>query len=124
MESESKTQRFFNMAKRLSKKATYCHQLGAVVVKKGKPLGFGYNKPNKTSPHSNNQFKNIHAELDAILDCSREELQGASIYVYREHKSGKPANSRPCKYCQMLIKEAGIKKVYYTDDNKFKEYVV
>lgn len=120
----SSSHKFFDMARRLSKKSDYFHQLGAVIVKKNDVLGFGYNKPHKTHPRSNNRFKTIHAELDAIIGLSKDDLYGATIYVYREHANGSPANSKPCQYCQMLIKEAGIKKVCYTDNGEFKEYVV
>lgn len=114
----------FELAKKLSKKSNYCHQLGAVVAKRNKVLGVGFNNPFKTHPRSNNRFKNIHAELDAILGLSKEELAGATIYVYRQHRNGSPANSKPCSYCQMLIKQAGIAKVCYTDNNDYKEYYV
>lgn len=121
MESERK---FFDIAKKLSKKSTYVHQLGAVVVKKRKPVGFGYNQPNKTHPKSNNRFQTLHAELHAILGLTKEDTSGATIYVYREHKNGLPANSKPCEFCQMIIKEAGIKRVCYTGNGKYEEYVV
>lgn len=122
--SSGSTDRFFDMARKLSKKSTYCHQLGAVVVKKRKPVGFGYNQPGKTHPRSNNRFRTMHAELHAIIGLAKEDTMGATIYVYREHKDGSPANSKPCQYCQMIIKEAGIKKVCYTDDGQYKEYEV
>lgn len=122
MESERK---FFEIAKKLSKKSTYVHQLGAVITKKNKIVGMGFNNPYKTHPQSNNDFKNIHAELDAILDVeNKKDLQGSVLYVYREHKNGQPANSKPCKYCKMLIKKAGIKKVYYTNNGTYEEYDV
>lgn len=124
MSTNSQAERFFDIARRLSKKSNYCHQLGAVVVKKRKMVGFGYNKPNKTHPRSGNPFKTTHAELDAILGLAKEDLVGSTIYVYREHKDGSPANSKPCQYCEMLIKQAGIKKVCYTDDGQYKEYIV
>lgn len=123
MESERKN-KFFDLARKLSKKSTYCHQLGAVVAKKNKVVGLGFNNPYKTHPKSNNRFKTIHAELDAILGLAKEDLVGSTIYVYREHKDGSPANSKPCQYCQMLIKQAGIKKVCYTDAGQYKEYIV
>lgn len=122
--STNSTDRFFDIARRLSKKSDYCHQLGAVVAKKNKIVGLGFNQPHKTHPRSNNRFKTIHAELDAILGLAKEDLEGSTIYVYREHKDGSPANSKPCQYCQMLIKQAGIKKVCYTDDGQYKEYIV
>ena len=109
------------MARRLAKKANYTHQLGAVVVKKNRPIGFGFNEPHRTHPKSNNPFNTIHAELAATLGLSYDELKGAEIYVYRELKGGKMAMSRPCKHCMLLLKLANIKKVYYTSDTGYKE---
>jgi deoxycytidylate deaminase len=116
--------KFFKLAKVLSEKSSYCHKLGAVVVKKNKVIGTGYNKPNKTHPKSNNSFKTVHAELDAILKVNAEELNGATIYVYRETKDGLPANAKCCKYCRELLKMVGIKKICYTSDKSFKEEIV
>ena len=124
MSTNSQTDRLFDIARSMSKKSKYCHQLGAVIAKKNKVMSVGFNNPYKTHPRSNNRFKTIHAELDAILGLAKEDLVGSTIYVYREHKDGSPANSKPCQYCQMLIKQAGIKKVCYTDDGKYKEYAV
>lgn len=122
MESESKNKRYFELARKLSLKSNYCHKIGAVVVKKGKILGLGVNNPFKTHPKSTNPFKTVHAELDAILDCDPNELRGATIYVYREHKNGQPACSKPCPHCHELIMRCGIKKVCYTDYGSFKEF--
>ena len=116
--------KYFELAKKLSEKSDYRHRLGAVIVKKNRILGFGWNKPSKTSPHSNNPFKTTHAELSAILNTDRQDLIGSTIYVYRQHADGSPALSRPCQFCQQLIKEAKIKKVCYTDYNNFVEYEV
>ena len=120
MEPDSKI-KFFEIAKRLSKKSTYCHQLGAVIVKKNRIVGLGFNNPKKTHPRSTNLFKTVHAELAAVLSAG-EEVYGADIYIYREHKSGLPANSKPCKFCQKLLEEVGIKNVHYTDEGQFKKY--
>lgn len=106
--------KFFLLAKQLAKKSLYHHQIGAVVVKKNKPIGLGWNKPHKTHPLSRNAFKTVHAELDAILGLSRDELRGADVYVYREYKSGAPATSRPCTHCKELLRSVGIKNVFFT----------
>ncbi len=116
--------KFFEIAKKLSIKAEYHHKIGAVVVKKNKIVGLGFNKPSKTHPQSNHPFKTIHAELDAILDSDKDDLIGATIYVYREHKNGHPASAKPCPHCQELIKRYKLKKVCYTDDGNYKEYAV
>lgn len=111
--------RYFDIARQLSKKAEYCHQLGAVIVKKGKIIGKGFNNPNKTHPKSNSEFKKIHAEFAALQSAGN--CTGADIYIYRETKDGSMALSSPCKYCVILIKKAGIKNIYYTDSGYFKK---
>ena len=40
-----------------------------------------------------------------------------SIFTYRELKNGKPACSRPCIACMALIKDLGIKNIYYIDES-------
>ena len=40
-----------------------------------------------------------------------------SIFTYRELKNGKPACSRPCVTCMTLIKDLGIKNIYFIDEN-------
>jgi deoxycytidylate deaminase len=113
--------KFIEMARRLSKKSAYHHKIGAVVVKRRRAIGFGFNKPRKTHPKSTNPFKTVHAELDAIIGLTREELNGAEIYVVRERASGSYGSAKPCQYCEALLKEVGIKVVYYTTDEGIAE---
>jgi dCMP deaminase len=94
--------------------------MGAVVVKKNKVIGMGFNKI-KTHPKSNHPQKMIHAELDAILDCSEEDLIGADLYVFREYKNGEWACAKPCKHCQELISLCGVKNVFYTDEGALRK---
>ena len=51
-----------------------------------------------------------HAEARAI----RKADTGSTLYVARVTRDGKWAMSKPCKTCQTLIRNKGIKKVYYT----------
>ncbi len=110
-----KNNRFMEIAKETSKKSSYYHQLGAVVVKKNKPLSVGYNKPHKTHPEAKTPFKTVHAEFDAIKKLSEDELRGATIYVLRNAKSGSRM-AKPCRFCMELIRLVGIKKVVYSSD--------
>jgi deoxycytidylate deaminase len=115
--------KYFCIAKKLAEKSSYHHKLGAVVVFKNKIIGLGFNKPSKTHTRANTPFNTIHAELDAILQAG-DQCRNAEIYVYREYKNGSPANAKPCKYCEELIRLVGIKKVYYTDEGKYKSYSI
>lgn len=111
--------KFFNLAKKLSYKSDYyAHRLGAVVVRGNEIIGVGFNKK-KTHPLSETRFNNIHAELSAILNSGEENLEGCSIYVYRETKHGSPAMARPCEHCIKLLKQVNISKIYYSTERGF-----
>lgn len=115
--------RFLEIAMRESEKSTYDHKLGAVLYKKNRVLSIGYNKPNKTHPKSTTQFKTQHAEFDAIMGLSREDLHGATLLVVRNAKSG-TRMAKPCKCCMSLIEKVGIKKVIFSTNEGFEELIV
>ena len=49
----------------------------------------------------------------AISKCNTD-LTDAKIYVYRENKNGELRMCRPCPACMEIIKERGIRDIYYT----------
>lgn len=109
-------ERIFKIAKELSKKSDHRrYHLGCVLVYKNKIIGKGTNQ-NKTHPKSNHPYHHLHAEVVAILDAKskKNDLKGCTCYIYRESVSGKIGMSKPCKYCQQMLKDHGIKEVYYT----------
>ena len=116
--------RFLMLAKRLLELSEHPeHKHSCIIARGNKIISFGVNK-NKTSPHSRHPHKRIHAELSAILNAKRLDIAGATMYIYREHKNGTTALSRPCPFCLELIKETQIKKICYSDYNGFKEEFV
>ena len=106
------------LAQKLSEKSTMKYQLGVVIFNKSRIINTGYNRwlvvgrPTKSHNHTS-----IHAELDAIVGCSRQELWGSSIFVFRKNFR----LAKPCKSCMKVIEAVGIKTVFYTDDNKIKK---
>ena len=50
----------------------------------------------------------IHAELNALLFCDREDLPGATLYVTRG----------PCYGCLKAIRASGVAKVVFLQDNR------
>lgn len=115
-------QRFFELAKKLSVKSNHPkHQLGCVIVNKNRIVGVGFNKF-KTHTKSNHAFQMLHAEVDALLGVARADLKGCTAYVYRETKDGAPAMSKPCAACEIALKDAGIKTVFYTTDGGFEAF--
>ena len=94
-----------------------------IVSKSGALLSIGVNSYIKTSPLQakwaakvNLPLKqHVHAEVAAIAKLRPEQYKKAyAIYVYRFDNHGRPACAKPCKVCQALIREIGIKRVYYT----------
>lgn len=119
-----RVERYLEMARKLSYFSNHDqHKLGAVVVYKNRVQGFGFNQ-RKTHTKAPNDFKNIHAEWASIMNCGRQDLTDCDIFVFRATKNGVPACSRPCSFCRKFIKEIGIKRVYYSDTNGWKEEVV
>lgn len=114
---------YFNLARVESLKVDFRARIGAVLVKKRKPISIGRNKPKKSHPliYKHDKFKTLHAELDACLGISRHLTIDSSIYTYRELKDGTLANSKPCDMCIAILKELGVKKVYYTHSNGYSE---
>jgi deoxycytidylate deaminase len=101
----------------VSKHSNHRVKVGAVIVKK-KPIGVGFNKCKSHPKYTNDTSKSIHAEISALINCKDNNIEGGSIYVYRETKRGVPALARPCKNCMLQLKKRGIKKVFYTVSNK------
>lgn len=121
---------FFNAAKSVSELSDHKHKLGCVVVLGHRIVSSGKNS--KTKCHKMQALMDkemfgceslgpVHAEVDALrpLIKKRVDLSRATIYVYRKHKDGTPALARPCQRCMRLIKECGIKRIYYTTENGY-----
>lgn len=126
-----KEQRFFNIAKEMSQLSNFSRaRVGAVVISgkrilsascnstKTRPLQFYYNKYRNFEDYKNSNSCE-HAEISALSPLIGKEIEWdkVSIYTYRELKNGKRGCSKPCEACSKLIKELGIKTVYYIDED-------
>ena len=83
---------------------------GAVLVKNGKILSEGVNR--YTTEAHGLRVHSIHAEENALRG-NRKEATGSTMYIARVASYG-PAMSKPCLRCQMLLKNAGVRKLIYT----------
>lgn len=69
----------------------------------------------------------VHAEQNAIISASREQMIGATLYLTGiEMGTGKYVkNAMPCDLCKRFIKNSGIAKVIIRDTRtEFREYNV
>ena len=125
--------KFFRLASKAAASSTYPRiKIGAVIVSGRKLVSIGSNrwrthtKQKKYTPYryilaeeAEGDIGRCHAEMDAIIKAGRNDLQGSSIYVYREDINGLLANCRPCGACMQAIKESGIKHVHYTSGDGY-----
>ena len=128
----NREKRMFNIAKEISYMSNYKRiRVGAVVCEGKTIISTGHNST-KTSPlqHQYNFYRHfndyessspqIHAEINALSRLIGKKgisWDKVSIFVYRELKNGDPGCSRPCPACMALIKNLGIKNIYYIDEN-------
>lgn len=131
MELSKRHKAYFKAAKAMSELSNFKqHHIGCVAVYKHKIISSGCNS-NKTNP-TQKRFNihrfdvdtpaTIHAELSCLLPLiNRRDINfsDVSLYIYREYKNGEPAISRPCASCMALIRQLGIRKLYYSGDNSY-----
>ena len=103
-------------------------RVGAALFAKSTLLSIGFNTYNVTHPDSfrNKEFhRNIHAEHRAIIKRRHYENGNLIMYVWRERFDGTPGNCRPCLNCQIILREAGVKRVRFINaDGKHEEIVL
>lgn len=126
--------RYLDMAKDVSKQSNFPqHRLGAIAIYKGSLLATGCNST-KTSPkqksynrlrgwdvEASNAHNTIHAEMACLSKIRYLDIDFSKVrlYVYREHKNGVKAMARPCPACQKMIRDMGIKEIWFTTENGF-----
>lgn len=113
-------QAFLSVARYFAAKSKANKKHGAVLVRSGSVIGRGYNKdtnnPMFVSPEHIKTHCSRHAEIEAIRNANWN-VDGAILYVARVNGQGQDRNSKPCKYCELVINETKIKKVIYTRDD-------
>ena len=115
----------FRMARIGAKRATGKIKMGAALVDHG--LVVVSSNMIRTSPHVKRvhgyRFENSsHCEwrLFSYTGSVPKKVTG-TVFVYREFANGELAEARPCLYCRNYLSRLGIKRVYYTTNNSYKE---
>ena len=105
-------------------------QFGAIIVRDDEIVATGYNgaprgdenccdvgscwRDRHNIPHGEQYEKcvAVHAEANAIISASRNEMLGSTLYLYGFEGFDRPIdNPEPCIMCNRLIKNAGIDHV-------------
>lgn len=91
-------------------------KVGAILVKKGNIISFGYNGTPKgfenecECEQGNTKDSVLHAEANAITKVAKTSYSSKGAVLF--------TTLSPCVQCSKLIIQAGIKRVYYLDEYK------
>lgn len=132
--NDKRIKRYLDLACNLASCSTERSKHGAVIVCGKDIVGTGVNT-SKSSPlqkrlnnvrfdvEQSGTLHTNHAEVTAFLSARHLDIDYSkcSMFIAREMRDGKHTKglSRPCPSCMKLIKELGIKDIYYTTDAGF-----
>lgn len=96
------------------------YQVVCIAFSNGKPFAFGINQK-RYMKNASIWHCHCHAEID-LLKKIGDKARGSKIYIYRfnnsQHpKAREPKNAKPCCFCQHVLKERGVSRVYYINNN-------
>ena len=137
MERVSKRQYYLDIAAEVARRSTCLRrQYGAVIVKNDEIVATGYNGAPRGDenccdvgvcwreahgiPHGEQYEKcvAVHAECNAIISASRNEMLGSTLYLYG-FENGTPMKApEPCVMCARMIKNAGIATVINQQEDR------
>ena len=125
---------FINIAKAVGMRATCLRRkYGAVITKDNIIVSTGYNgapagmkdclqvgqctRQELQIPHGERYelCHSVHAEANAIIRASADELKGATIYIAGVDDIDIECPSEPCMMCKRLILNARVAKVVYSN---------
>ena len=136
-ERRDKTNYYLDIAQAVSERGTCLRRLfGAVIVKNDTIISTGYagaprgrvnccdigsclrQKYNIPSGERYELCRSVHAEANAIIHASREQMIGATLYlVGKEMSNGEYVqNTSSCAMCKRMVINAGIDKVIVRND--------
>ncbi len=127
---------FIGIAKAVSTRATCLRRkYGSVITKDNIIVTTGYNgaprgmkdcldagkctRKELQIPHGERYelCHSVHAEANAIIRASVDELRDATIYISGTDEKGQECNSEPCMMCKRMILNSQIAKVVCSDGN-------
>ena len=124
MKLTGRHKRYMELASRLANSSSspdYRH--GALLVRGSNIIGLSTNKNRHASFGNRFRDRNCghatqHAELGCVLGIDRRKTMGSIVYVCRIGKRGDFRLSKPCSMCAAVLRHVGVKKVYYSIDDK------
>ena len=140
----SKIDTYLNCAEVFAYRSTCIkRKYGAVIVKDDVVISTGYNGAPRgfenccdigicprmeKDMHQGDGYgicRAIHAEANALLNCSRQQTIGADLYLVGVNpKDNSIHKAKPCHLCARTIIQAGIDKVYLRVGENAGDYIV
>ena len=140
----SKIDTYLNCAEVFAYRSTCIkRKYGAVIVKDDVVISTGYNGATrgfenccdigkcpriKRGLHQGEGYamcRAIHAEANALLNCSRQQTIGADLYLAGVNPQDNSIHrAKPCPLCARLIIQAGINNVYLRVGEGAGDYIV
>lgn len=140
----SKIDTYLNCAEVFAYRSTCLkRKYGAVIVKDDVVISTGYNGSPRgfencceigTCPrieqdlHQGEGYgmcRAVHAEMNALLNCSRQQTIGADLYLSGVNPSDNSVHkAKPCPLCARAIIQAGIRNVYLRTGDGADNYMV
>jgi len=127
---------FIGIARAVSARATCLRRkYGAVITKDNIIVSTGYNgapagmkdclevgkctRKELQIPHGERYelCHSVHAEANAIIRASVDELRGSTMYISGVDEKGSECNSEPCMMCKRMMLNSRIAKVVFSDGN-------
>ncbi len=127
---------FIEIAKVVSSRATCLRRrYGAVIVKDKVIISTGYNgsprgmkncidtgkcirqEKNIPSGERYELCEAVHAEQNALVNAPPDRMKDSTIYIAGFEEDQTFADSRPCKLCDRMIKNAQIKNIIHLNKN-------
>lgn len=132
MELTKSHRAYFKAAKAMAELAEHQRaRIGCVAVYSHRIISTGFNSK-KTNPiqkkYNRCRFDGdagkhtLHAEIKCLfplLSNKDIDFSRVTLYIYRQHKNGTLAMAKPCPSCMSLIKDLGIRDIYYTGEGSY-----
>ncbi len=139
MERVDKNNYYLNIAETVAQRSTCLRKkYGAVIINNDEVISTGYNGAPRGRKNCSELCKcireemnvprgeryelcrSVHAEANAIISASRNEMLGSTLYlVGLDSNSGEyVSNSSSCSMCKRLVINAGISKVIVRDSKE------
>ena len=81
-------------------------------------IGYCYREKNNIPRGTRyERCRSVHAEANAIINASREEMCGAILFLAGFENGERMKNPTPCEMCSRMITNSGIRRVISCEDD-------